>query len=47
MTFAPGPPTREKADYGLDAPGVVLTMALLAVSLVGAVLMARKPGGTS
>lgn len=42
---APTPERRlARADYGLDAPGVVRTMALLAISLIGAGLILRAVG---
>lgn len=34
-----------RADYGLDAPGVVRTMALLAITLIGSGLLLTAVGG--
>ena len=36
-----------RADYGLDAPGVVRTMALLAMTLLGTGLLLTAVGGPS
>jgi len=45
---APTDPQRlARAHYGLDAPGVVRTMALLALSLLAAGLLLRAVGGLS
>ena len=47
MTDSAGSPARPRADYGLDAPGVVRTMALLAIGLVGAGLLLQALAGPS
>ena len=44
MTSAPTPPGRTRADYGLDAPGVVRTMLILGCGLlVGGEVLAMFP----
>lgn len=45
MTAPTGSPARARADYGLDAPGVVRTMALLAVGLIGCGLILQAVAG--
>ena len=45
MTAPTGAPPLARAEYGLDAPGVVRTMALLATTLTGAGLILHAMAG--
>ena len=45
MTAPTNAPPRTRADYGLDAPGVIRTLALVAASLIGTGIVLVTVGG--